>query len=121
MRQTENIFPRCSHLLVKHWEVCLLQGQPKSLQQCLAGSDHSSRQHFLELAGRAQVQETRLTCATHPFKQDDCEEMMKTAELSKDEQGHIYMAGYPPFVSFILFNHMALLLLTGVPHILLCH
>ena len=46
--------------------------------------------------------------------------MTKPAELSRDEQGHIYIAGYLHFVSFILFSHMALLLLTGLPYVLLC-
>lgn len=43
--------------------------------------------------------------------------MTKPAELSRGQQIHIYMAWYLHFVSFILFNHMALLLLTGLPRV----
>jgi len=128
MRQTEeNISPRCSHLLVKHWELHLLQGQPKTLQQCLAGSNHSIRpgaqqQAALSGAGRQSIgtRNQKLTCAAHPFKQDHCKETAIAAELSRDER-HIYMAGYLNFVNYILFNHVTLLLLAGLSHVILCY
>lgn len=65
--------------------------------QCLAGSIHSIR------SGARQQEGTRnqkLTCTTHPCKQDGCEEMRKVAELSSNEQRHIYMAGYLQFINF---------------------
>lgn len=40
------------------------------------------------------------------FKQDGCEEMRKTAELSSNEQTHIYMAGCLQFINFLIASRL---------------